>query len=95
MDNIEIETCIFCSKKITKNEGLRRIMCIHCMAKIVEKLNILPNEHYSEFIDFAYGAKDRLINGEDAGLIFKNVPEGFDEWLKKNSSKTGFGLSSD
>jgi len=95
MFDIELNACICCNKKITKNEGIRRIMCIYCMAKIVEKINIIPDEQFSEFTDFAYEVKDRLAKGEDAGLIFKNVPEGFDEWLKKNSLKTGFGVSSD
>jgi hypothetical protein len=64
------------------------------MAKIVKEINIEPDEHYSDFIDFAYNAKNRLLNGEDAADIIANAPEGFDVWLKKNSSLKGYGVIS-
>ena len=95
MPDMDINSCICCGKQITKSEIIRKIMCLDCMAKIVKDINIEPNEHYSDFIDFAYNAKNRLENGEDPGKIMKNAPEGFDDWLKKNSSLRGYGIISD
>jgi hypothetical protein len=95
MINIDIDSCICCGKEVTKNKVIRRIMCLDCMANIIKNINIDPDEHYSDFIDFAYNAKDRLLNGEDAENIMDNAPEGFDVWLKKNSSLSGYGIISD
>jgi len=95
MVEMNIGSCICCGKQITKNITIRKIMCIDCMAKIIKDINIEPDEHYSDFIDFAYNIKNRLENGEDAREIMENTPEGFDAWLKKNSSLRGYGIISD
>ena len=95
MVEINIDSCICCGKQITENASIRRIMCIDCMAKIIKEINIEPDEHYSDFIDFAYSVKNRLEKGEDAGEIMENIPDGFDAWLKKNSSSRGYGIISD
>jgi hypothetical protein len=95
MVDLNINSCICCGKKITKNENIRNIMCIDCMAKIIKDINIEPDDDYSDFIDFAYDIKKRLEKGEDARKIMKNTPEGFEVWLKKNSSLSGYGLISE
>ena len=95
MVNIGFNACIFCSKQITKNQKIRRIMCTQCMAYIVKKLNIVSNEDNPEFIDFTVDAKSRLSLGEDIKSIFNNIPEGYEEWLKKNPFSKGFGIFSD
>jgi hypothetical protein len=95
MADININSCICCGKKITKNAVIRRIICLDCMANIIKEINIAPDEHYSDFIDFAYNAKNSLLKGEDASTIMDNAPEGFDIWLKKNSSLRGYGIISD
>jgi hypothetical protein len=92
---MNINSCICCGKKIIENVTIRRSICLDCMANIVKDINIEPNEHYSDFIDFAYSAKNRLEKGEDPVKIMKNAPEGFDDWLKKNSSLRGYGIISD
>ena len=90
-----IDSCICCGKEVTKNNIIRRIMCMDCMANIIKNINIEPDEHYIDFIDFAYRIKDRLISGEDASDIMDNAPDGFDLWLKKNASLRGYGIISD
>lgn len=95
MVELNIDSCICCGKEITKDSTIRKIMCIDCMAKIIKEINIEPDENYSDFIDYAYKIKMKLENGEDAREIMKNTPEGFDNWLKKNSSLSGYGLISD
>ncbi|MCJ2512840.1 MAG: hypothetical protein LN408_00135 [Candidatus Thermoplasmatota archaeon] len=95
MVDMNINSCVCCGKQITKNETIRKIICLDCMANIVKNINIEPNKHYSDYIDFAYSAKNRLENGEDASKIMENAPEGFDVWLKKNSSLSGYGIISD
>ena len=95
MVDIGLNACICCSKQITKNQKIRRIMCTQCMAYIVKKLNIVSNEDSSEFIDFTVDAKSRLSRGEDIKSIFNNIPEGYDEWLKKNPFSKSFGIISD
>jgi hypothetical protein len=95
MDDIGLNACIFCSKQITKNQKIRRIMCTQCMAYIVKKLNIASNEDNPEFIDFTIDAKSRLSRGEDIKSIFNNIPEDYEEWLKKNPFSKGFGITSD
>ena len=95
MTDKNINSCICCGKEVTRNKAIRRIMCIDCMANIIENINIEPDEHYTDFIDFAYSAKDRLLNGEDASDIMDNAPVGFDIWLKKNASLSGYGIISD
>ena len=95
MVDIGLNACIFCSKQISKNQKIRRIMCTQCMAYIVKKLNIVSNEDSPEFIDFTVDAKNRLSRGEDIKSIFNNIPEGYDEWLKKNPFSKSFGIISD
>ncbi len=95
MVDIGLNACIFCSKQISKNQKIRRIMCTQCMAYIVKKLNIVSNEDSPEFIDFTADAKSRLSRGEDIKSIFNNIPEGYDEWLKKNPYSKSFGIISD
>ena len=95
MADKNIDSCICCGKEVTKNNVIRRIMCMDCMANIIKNINIAPDEHYIEFIDFAYSIKERLIAGEDAIDIMDNAPDGFDLWLKKNASLSGFGIISD
>ena len=90
-----IDSCICCGKKITENVTIRTIMCIDCMAKIIKEINIEPDEDYSDYIDFAYNVKKRLEKGEEVSNIMKNTPDGFDAWLKKNSSLRGYGLISE
>ena len=74
MTNIELNTCIYCSKQITKNPKIRRIMCTQCMAYFVKNLNIPTNEDNSEFIDFTVDAKNRISLGEDSKSIFNEIP---------------------
>ena len=95
MGNMGVNVCIFCSKQTTKNQKIRRIMCTKCMAYIVKKLNIVSNEDNPEFIDFTVDAKSRLSRGEDIKSIFKNIPEGYEEWLNKNPFSKSFGVISD
>ena len=95
MTDIGVNACIYCSKKITKNQKIRGIMCTQCMAYIVTKLSIPSNEDNPEFIDFTVDAKSRLSRGEDSKSIFNNIPEGYEEWLKKNSFTKGFVVTSD
>lgn len=95
MVELNINSCLCCGKAITTNSTIRTIMCIDCMAKIIKDINIEPDDHYSDFIDYAYKIKIRLEKGEDAREIMKNTPDGFDDWLKKNSSLRGYGLISD
>lgn len=85
--------CIFCNKN-TKKNNITKSICLDCMASIVTRIDIYPDETYQEFIDFAYNAKKKLSNGESAELIFKNLPEGFEDWLRENFMKTGFGIIS-
>jgi len=70
-------------------------MCNLCMAHIVKNLSLSPDESYSGFIDFTADAKDRLERNEDVELIFKTIPEGYEEWIKKNPFTQGFGVTSD
>jgi len=70
-------------------------MCNLCMAHIVKNLSLSPDEKYSEFIDFTVNAKDRLARDEDVELIFKTIPKGYEEWIKKNPFTQGFGVTSD
>jgi hypothetical protein len=65
------------------------------MAHIVKNMSLLPDESYSEFIEFTVDAKDRLDKNEDVELIFKRIPEGYEEWIKKNPFTQGFGVTSD
>ena len=95
MVDIGFNACIFCSKQITKNQKIRRIMCTQCMAYIVTKLSIPSNEDNPDFIDFTVDAKSRLLHGDDIKSIFNNIPEGYEEWLKKNPFSKGFGIISD
>ena len=96
MTDIGLNACICCSKQITKNQKIRRIMCNQCMAYFVKNLNIAPNEKdNSEFIDFTVDAKNRLSHGEDSKSIFNSIPEGYEEWLKKNPFSKSFGIISD
>ena len=95
MGDMGLNACIFCSKQTTKNQKIRRIMCTQCMAYIVKKLNIVSNEDNPEFIDFTVDAKSRLSLGEDIKSIFNNIPEGYEEWLKKNPFSKSFGIISD
>ena len=92
MVDMNMNSCLCCGKQITKNEKIRKIICLDCMANIVKEINIKPDEHYSDFIDFAYNAKNGLQKGKDVREIFENAPEGFDIWLKKNSSLRGYGI---
>jgi len=85
--------CIFCNKNIKKN-NITKGICLDCMASIITRIDIYPDETYQKFIDFAYNAKKKLTNGESAELIFQNLPEGFEDWLKENFMKTGFGIIS-
>lgn len=85
--------CIFCNKKYAKNSVSKNI-CLDCMATIISRIDIYPNDDYQNFIDFAYNAKNRLLNGESANVIFKHLPDGFEDWLKENFIKTGFGIIS-
>ena len=95
MTDIGLNACIFCSKQITKNQKIRRIMCNECMAYIVKKLSIPSNENNHDFIDFTADAKNRLLHGDDIKSIFNNIPEGYEEWLKKNPFSKSFGIFSD
>ena len=95
MVDIGFNACIFCSKQITKNQKIRRIMCTQCMAYFVKNLNIASNEDNPEFIDFTVDAKSKLSHGEDIKSIFNNIPEGYEEWLKKNPFSKSFGIISD
>ena len=95
MTDIGVNACIYCSKQITKNQKIRGIMCTQCMAYIVTKLSIPSNEDNPDFIDFTVDAKGRLSRGEDIKSIFNNIPEGYDEWLKKNPFSKSFGIISD
>ena len=70
-------------------------MCNLCMAHIVKNLSLSPDEDYSGFIDFTVDAKDRLDRNEDIELIFKSIPEGYEEWIKKNPFTQSFGVTSD
>jgi hypothetical protein len=65
------------------------------MAHIVKNLSLTPDKNYSEYIDFTVIAKDRLASNEDVELIFNNIPEGYEEWIKKNPFTQGFGITSD
>ena len=95
MTDIGVNACVYCSKQITKNQKIRRIMCTQCMAYIVTKLSIPSNEGNPLFIDFTVDAKSRLSRGEDIKSIFNNIPEGYEEWLKKNPFSKSFGIISD
>ena len=95
MDDIGLNVCILCSKQITKNKKIRRIMCTQCMAYLVKNINIVSNEDNPEFIDFTVDAKSRLSDGEDIKSIFYNIPKGYEEWLKNNPFSKGFGIISD
>ena len=95
MDDIGLNTCICCSKQITKNQKIRRIMCNECMAYIVKKLSIPSSEYNPDFIDFTVDAKNRLLHGDDIISIFNNIPEGYEEWLKNNPFSKSFGITSD
>ena len=57
------------------------------MASIIKRIDIYPNKDYQKFLDFAYDAKNRLLRGESANTIFKNLPEGFEDWLEENFMK--------
>lgn len=70
-------------------------MCNLCMAHIVKNLSLSKDENYPKFIDFTVNAKDRLERDEDIELIFKTVPDGYEEWIKKNPFTQGFGVTSD
>ena len=85
--------CVFCNKNKNKNNITKNI-CLNCMASIITRIDINPNKDYQKFIDFAYDAKNRLLSGESANTIFKNLPEGFEDWLQENFMKTGFGIIS-
>jgi hypothetical protein len=65
------------------------------MAHIVKNLSISPDKSYSEFIDFTVDAKNRLDRNEDVELIFRSIPEGYEEWIKKNPFTQSFGVTSD
>jgi hypothetical protein len=95
MTDIGVNACIFCGKQITKNRQINRIMCIECMAYIVKKLSIPSNEDNPDFIDFTADAKNRLLHNDDIKSIFNNIPEGYEEWLKKNPSAKSFGITCD
>jgi transcription elongation factor Elf1 len=85
--------CIFCNRSIDKNNVTNSI-CLDCMASIITRIDIYPDEGYQKFIDFAYNAKNRLFSGESANTIFQDMPDGFEDWLKENFMKTGFGIIS-
>ena len=91
--NKKILKCILCNKKITLDPGIRRTICLNCMAHLIKNLDIEPNNDYSDFLDFAYNAKDRIMKGENVVTIFNNIPDGFEDWVRKNSTKTGFGIT--
>ena len=93
MSNKNIEKCIFCNGKLLKNGDIKNTICFNCMAHLIKNIDIEPNKNYSEYIDFAYNAKNRLLKGEDIVSIFDNAPDGFDEWVRRNSLKTGFGIT--
>jgi len=95
MDDIGYNACLFCSKQITKNQKIRRIMCNECMAYIVKKLSIPSNEYNPDFIDFTVDAKNRLLHGDDINSIFNNIPENYEEWLKNNPFSKSCGIISD
>jgi len=86
--------CVYCSDKF-KNNDIGKNICLNCMAVIISKIDIYPNKNYQTFIDFAYESKNRLLHGESPKLIFEYVPDGFNEWIKDNVKKTGFGLIND
>jgi len=90
-----ILACFMCGKKITATREIREGLCLDCMAFIVQHLDTYPHEDYPLFIDFAYAARNRLVSGESIDSVFKDVPEGFWEWLDDNYKKTGFGMTAD
>ena len=93
--NKVISHCLFCNKKIVDNKGIRKSICLNCMAYIIHKIDIQPHRDYQQFIDFAYESRHRLLDGEKPEVIFQNLPNGFEEWLQNNFIKTGYGVTSD
>jgi len=70
-------------------------MCNLCMAHIVKNSSLSTDKNYPEFIEFTVDAKNKLAKDENVELIFKNIPEGYEEWIKKNPFTQGFGVTSD
>ena len=90
-----MSNCILCNKQIVNNEGIRKRLCLNCLAYIIQKIDIEPHEDYQQFIDFANNSKHRLLDGEKPEVIFKNIPNGFEDWLNNNFIKTGYGITLD
>jgi hypothetical protein len=65
------------------------------MAYLIESIDINPHDDYPEFIDFAYHSLDRLVSGEELQAIFKDIPNGFQEWLVNNAKKAGYAMALD
>jgi hypothetical protein len=85
-------SCALCNKKTRDKSTTEQVLCVKCMAFIVENLDINPDDDYPLFIDYAYEAKRRLRSGDEIKDIFRNKPQGFEKWLLKNHVKKGYGL---
>ena len=90
--DVTYASCALCNKKVKAQSSTERVLCVNCMAFIVETLDINPDQDYPLFIDFAYEAKRRLRSGDEIKDIFSNKPKGFEKWLIKNHIKKGYGL---
>jgi hypothetical protein len=94
-NDVLYSTCVLCNKQFPKSNQSEISLCSHCMALLIQSIDIFPEEDYPVFLDYAYQAKDRLVSGEDIKSIAKDAPDGFKKWLVKNAKKTGFAITSD